>query len=75
MNNFSELPGHTTLGFGEYFETEGAESFIALAPFRRRQVESFRLLMSKGVDPNLTDLNGNNVLHVMVIKDKMVCNE
>ena len=36
------------------------------------QVESFRLLMSKKVDPNVTDFNGNNVLHIMVIKDKMV---
>ena len=36
------------------------------------QVDSFRLLMSKKVDPNVTDFNGNNVLHIMVIKDKMV---
>ena len=28
--------------------------------------------MSKRVDPNVTDVNGNNVLHLMVIKDKMV---
>jgi len=36
------------------------------------QVESFRLVLSKGVDPNATDFNGNNVLHIMVIKDKIV---
>jgi len=38
------------------------------------QVESLRLVLSKGVDPNATDLNGNNVLHLMVIKDKIVSN-
>ena len=36
------------------------------------QVESFRLVLSRGVDPNATDFNGNNVLHIMVIKDKIV---
>lgn len=36
------------------------------------QVESLRLILSKGVDPNTVDTNGNTVLHIMVIKNKIV---
>ena len=36
------------------------------------QEECYRLIMAKGADPNLQDSNGNTVLHMLVIHDKMV---
>ncbi|XP_044752853.1 transient receptor potential cation channel subfamily V member 5 [Coccinella septempunctata] len=36
------------------------------------QEESFRLILAKGADPNAQDTNGNTVLHLLVIYEKLV---
>ena len=36
------------------------------------QEECYRLIMAKGADPNLQDSNGNTVMHLLVIHDKVV---
>lgn len=36
------------------------------------QEESFRLMLAKGADPNAQDTNGNTVLHLLVIYEKLV---
>ncbi len=36
------------------------------------QVDCVRLLFAKGVDPNRQDSNGNTVLHMLVIHNKLV---
>lgn len=35
------------------------------------QEECFRLVLARGADPDLQDTNGNNVLHMMVIYEKI----
>lgn len=37
------------------------------------QEESFRLILAKGADPDGQDTNGNTVLHLLVIYQKLVC--
>ena len=36
------------------------------------QVDCMRLLFTHGVDPNKQDSNGNTVLHMLVIHNKLV---
>jgi ankyrin repeat protein len=36
------------------------------------QVDCMRLLFAHGVDPNKQDSNGNTVLHMLVIHNKLV---
>ncbi|GFV98698.1 transient receptor potential cation channel subfamily V member 5 [Trichonephila clavipes] len=36
------------------------------------QEECYRLLLAKGADPDLQDTNGNTVLHILVIQNKLV---
>ncbi len=36
------------------------------------QEECYRLVLAKGADPNGQDMNGNTVLHMLVIYDKQV---
>jgi len=36
------------------------------------QDDSYRMILSKGADPNNQDSNGNTVLHILVIHDKLV---
>ena len=36
------------------------------------QEECYRLVLAKGADPNGQDTNGNTVLHMLVIYDKIV---
>lgn len=36
------------------------------------QEESFRLMLSRGADPDAQDTNGNTVLHLLVILQKLV---
>jgi transient receptor potential cation channel subfamily V protein 5 len=36
------------------------------------QEECYRLILSKGVNADEVDVNGNNILHILVIKGKMV---
>lgn len=38
------------------------------------QEECFRLMLSRGADPNAQDTNGNTVLHLLVIYEKLVRN-
>lgn len=39
------------------------------------QEECYRLMLAKGANPNLQDTNGNTVLHMLVIYDKIVTNK
>lgn len=36
------------------------------------QEESYRLMLARGADPNNQDTNGNTVLHMLVIYEKIV---
>lgn len=36
------------------------------------QEECYRLLLAKGADPDYQDTNGNTVLHILVIQNKLV---
>ena len=49
--------------FGEY-----ALSFAAIL----NQIDSVRLLIAMGADPNKQDFNGNTVLHMLVIYNNLV---
>ena len=49
--------------FGEY-----AHCFAACLG----QAECYRLILSKGVNADDVDVNGNNILHILVIKEKIV---
>lgn len=37
------------------------------------QEECYRLILARGADPDKQDTNGNTVLHMLVIYEKMVC--
>ena len=66
-NEYPTLPVETNYsGFSYYGEYP--LSFAAVMG----QVDCMRLLFAKGVDPNLQDSNGNTVLHMLVIHNKLV---
>ncbi len=39
------------------------------------QEECYRLILARGADPNLQDFNGNTVLHLLIIYEKIVSND
>lgn len=41
----------------------------------RSQEECYRLILARGADPDSQDTNGNTVLHMLVIYEKMVGNK
>jgi transient receptor potential cation channel subfamily V protein 5 len=67
IQEYPELPLRTNYSGISYYG-EYPLSFAAVMD----QFDCVRLLFAKGVDPNRQDSNGNTVLHMLVIHNKLV---
>lgn len=75
ISNTNTLILHFKTGF---FQSTHMKDFVALADLFFFQtiinlnsiLNTFRLILAKGADPNALDTNGNNVCHMMVILNK-----